>query len=804
MTPMVQHRSDGNGSDESSPGAVLAALRERARLTQEQLAVSSGVAVRTIRNLERGPAIRPRWTTVRLLARALETDETDLMRALDPVAPDARPRGGVRRLPAAVGDFTGRAALAARVGTILTGGTVTGAATVVDLSGRAGVGKSCLATVVGHQLAGAFPDGRLWVDLGGSGRTPRSPGAVLGDLLLSLGLDAAALPDGTAQRTELLAEQLAGRRILLVLDDAADEAQVEPLLPSPPAAALVTSRRPLARLAGVSVLEVETLPPVDGAGLLERILGSERAAAEPAELRRIVAACAGLPLALRIAGARLVARPHVSLRSLATALADEHRRLAELRYADLEVRAPLQSTLEGLTARDRRAFALLGRLDVPHLPLAALEAVLDLPPAGAERAADRLVDARLLDAASVRDSADIHYRFHDLLQLFARQTPVGAQDWRAALHRLAGRLLVLAGAADAALPGTSDVLIRGNTTRRPVAAATLAPVRADPEGWFLTEERVIQGVVAQLLDTGQVEPAWELAAQIRTFGLLQGRREVWRSTHETVLAACEQAGDVRGAASMLFGLGKLRHEEHRLDEPEPVELAAAARAFHELGELAAESRARGEIASWYGWIGAGDRAEDHAVASLRLARQSGSDEVLADALFVLGRLRLRAERWAEAGRLFDEACVLCHRIDKPRSAAQALWQRAVVVRAEHDLGRSESLLEEAVAAVRSVRDQHGEARILIDLGDVCTEAGHLDRAAEHLEEALILCDQAQAPNFRALALVALSRVHERRGDLADAVKALEESLQLWRSLHDTARGDQAAADLDRLRAQSPA
>lgn len=789
-------------SDSPAPDSVLARLRGRARLTQDQLADRSGVAVRTIRYLERGPAVRPRWATVRLLAQALGADETDLMHALDPRTPATAAGGTVRRLPAAVQDLTGRTGLVARVGAILADRPqVAGAATVVNLSGRAGVGKSCLAAAVGHRLAAAFPDGRLWVDLGGSGRTPRAPDAVLGDLLVALGVDAAAVPQTADGRAAALGEQLAGRRVLLVLDDAADEAQVGPLLPGTPAAALVTSRRPLAGLAGGTALDVETLPPADGADLLTRIVGPERAAAEPAEVQRIVAACAGLPLALRIAGARLVSRPQVSLRSLAAALADEQRRLAELRYADLEVRAPLQVTLDGLAAPDRRAFALLGRLDVPHLTLPAAEAVLDLDPTGTREVLDRLVDARLLDAVSVQDSTDVHYRFHDLLRLFARQAPAGPLDWRAALHRLAGRLLVLAGAADAALPGTSDVLVRGPTARRPVADAVLAPVRADPAAWFRTQEAVVGGVVPQLLETGQVEAAWELAAQVRTFGLLHGRRDVWRSTHEAALAACEEAGDVRGAASMRFGLGKLRHEEHHLDEPEPVELTAAAAAFHALGETAAESRALGEIASWYGWTGAGGRAEEHAQASLQLARRSGSGEVLADALFVLGRLRLRGERWAEARGLFEEACAVCARIGKPRAAAQALWQLGAVHRAEHDLDRARALLEQAVAAIRSVHDTRGEARILVDLGDACAAAGDTDRAVEHLEQALERSDRAQAPNFRALALVSLSRVHEQRGDVAEAVEALEESFQLWRALHDTARGDQAAAALDRLAAR---
>ena len=499
--------------DPRTPGAVLAALRTRAELTQHQLAELSGVAVRTIRNLERGSVGRPRGTTLDLLARALDITPADLAFAMYamPSGP-SNPVSAAHRLPAAVNDLTGRDGLMAQLSaTLASTGTqhITGSANVVNLSGRAGVGKSCLAAAIGHQLAPLFPDSQLWVDLGGSGPAPRAPHGVLGDLLVALDVDPAAVPRTTAERASLLGERMAGRRLLLVLDDAADETQIELLLVVRPTAVLVTSRRPLALLPGVTAIDVETLSTADSATLLTRIIGPERAAAEPAELQRIVAACAGLPLALRIAGARLIARPRVSLGSLAGDLADEHRRLAELRYADLEVRAPLQLTLDGLDIAHRRAFALLGRLDVPHFPLTVVEAVLGTDLAGAQRSVDRLVDARLLDATSTRNSSEVRYRFHDLLRLFARETPVGTPDWRAALYRLAGRLLALAGAADSALPGTSDVLVSGATQRHPATSTVIARIRADPETWFLTEESTIGGIVSQLLEAEHVEPAWD-------------------------------------------------------------------------------------------------------------------------------------------------------------------------------------------------------------------------------------------------------------------------------------------------------
>jgi tetratricopeptide (TPR) repeat protein len=335
-----------------------------------------------------------------------------------------------------------------------------------------------------------------------------------------------------------------------------------------------------------------------------------------------------------------------------------------------------------------------------------------------------------------------------------------------------------------------------------VAATVAAGIRADPEAWFAAEEAVLDGVVRQLVEEGLVEAAWELASHFRTVALLQGRLEVWRSTHLVSLEACRRVGDARGTASMLFGLGKLRHDEHDLRQPEPTELTAAAEGFRQLGETAAESRALGEIASWYGWTDKPERAEHPARTSLELARRSDNLEVLVDALFVLGRLRVRDERWSEARELLEEANVLCRRLAKPRSAAQVQWQLGAVRQAQGDLEGAIDMLAEAIEGIRSVRDRRGEARIVIELGAVYAKAGKIESAQQQLRLALEISREARAVNLRALALMVLSSTYEQRHELARARDSVTEALELWRQLGDASRRQQAELTLARLSADT--
>src|SRR5215475_55841 len=319
-------------------GVLLREHRVRGLLSQEQLAEGAGLSTRTIRGYEAGRVRRPRGESVRLLADALRLagpERTQFEHAavapLSAGRPGAAPVGPALQeaapgqLPPDVADFVGRAEVLARLRGLLAGPPGGATAVVVSaVAGRAGVGKSALAVHVAHQLAAEFPDGQLYAALRGAHLDPRDPGEVLGWFLRALGVDGGAVASGVDQRAALYRSLLAGRRMLVVLDDAGSEAQVRPLLPgSAGCAVLVTSRARLAGLEGAWLVDLELLESAQAVELLGRIVGPGRLAAEPAAAAELARLCGYLPLALRVAGARLAARPHWRLGQLVDRLADE-------------------------------------------------------------------------------------------------------------------------------------------------------------------------------------------------------------------------------------------------------------------------------------------------------------------------------------------------------------------------------------------------------------------------------------------------------------------------------------------------
>jgi DNA-binding SARP family transcriptional activator len=317
------------------------------------------------------------------------------------------------QLPADPVDFTGRTDLADQLVDRLRGRSVLAIGTV---SGMPGVGKSALAVHVAHRLTGDFPDGQLYVDLRGSTDRPASPGLVLGAFLRAVGHPETDLPSTVDDRAGLFRTSLAGKRMLLVLDDARDAEQVRPLLPGTPGSAvLVTSRTILAALPATAITQLDVLSHDEALELFTGIVGEQRARAEPAATTRIIAACALLPLAVRIAGDRLAARPRWSIAALAARLADERGRLTELGTAELTVADTFLSSYRALDPDQARAFRLLASTDPPDLPVAT---ILDLPPDQAERVCESLVDKGLLTSP-----APGRYGCHELLRLFGRQLP---------------------------------------------------------------------------------------------------------------------------------------------------------------------------------------------------------------------------------------------------------------------------------------------------------------------------------------------------------------------------------------------
>ncbi|MYS38655.1 DNA-binding SARP family transcriptional activator [Streptomyces sp. KhCrAH-43] len=357
--------------------------------------------------------VDPRAELGRLQQRILRADEELARPAAEPAPPAAPVRPA--QLPATVPDFTGRDAFVRELGDRL--GTAEGSVMAVSaLAGIGGVGKTTLAVHVAHQARRHFPDGQLYVDLMGAGARAAEPETVLGAFLRALGTADSAIPDTLDERAALYRSTLDGRRVLVLLDNAHDAAQIRPLLPGTEGcAALVTSRVRMVDLAGAHLVDLDVMSPEEALRLFTRIVGEERITSEREAALDVVAACGFLPLAIRIAASRLASRRTWTVSVLAAKLADERRRLDELQAGDLAVKATFELGYGQLEPPQARAFRLLGLADGPDISLAAAAALLDLDPHTAEDLLEALVDTSLVESA-----APGRYRYHDLVRLYAR------------------------------------------------------------------------------------------------------------------------------------------------------------------------------------------------------------------------------------------------------------------------------------------------------------------------------------------------------------------------------------------------
>ncbi|MFF2936311.1 helix-turn-helix domain-containing protein [Streptomyces mirabilis] len=411
-------------SEEKSFGVVLRGLRQRGRLTMEELAESSGVSVRAIGDMERGRSRVPQRRTVVALAEGLRLADAE-REALLVAARAARPTraaavagtvAGTVVPPRSVGDFTGRDRELARLTEAAArAGTGVGVSVSV-VSGPPGCGKTTLALKAAAELAGDFPDGCFVVDLHGV-EGPVDPDEALLKLLGALGVSDRQLGQEDAQgRAGLLRALLGERRCLVVLDNARDEGQVRPLLPAAGRSlVLITSRRPLSGLEDVDRLALSEMTQAEAVELLRHILGEARADAEAEAVARVAELCGRLPLALRVAGNWLTVRSGWSVDHLVRRLADEERRLGALVAGDVRVEAAFELSYRQLTGQAAQMLRLLSLVPGPDMTTAYGAALTATGAFEAEDVMEELVEAGLLQATFAG-----RYQLHDLLRLFAR------------------------------------------------------------------------------------------------------------------------------------------------------------------------------------------------------------------------------------------------------------------------------------------------------------------------------------------------------------------------------------------------
>ncbi|MFD0501843.1 helix-turn-helix domain-containing protein [Streptomyces chiangmaiensis] len=401
-------------------GEVLRSHRRAARMTLEQLAEASGVSARALSDMERRRSRGPQQRTVTALVDALALDG-DARKQLVELAREGRLRDrwarptGLSELPPSVGDFTGRAAELVWASELVYAESAPGVGVVGLVTGSAGLGKTTFAVRAAHSVRSSFPDGVFFLDLLGMSQRPLPATDALQLLLRALGVADQQIPGDSQARASLYRSLLRDRHVLVVLDNAASEEQVRPLLPGGAGRALITTRRLLPGLEGVRRLALGPLPLPESAQLLAGILGERSASDGESTLTRLAELCGGLPLALRIIGNRLVSRPEWDAAELAARLANEERRLDQFKAGDLKIANAFGMSYEQLADSARQMFRRLAVVPGQDFDAALAAVAGGVTIEDAWEALDDLVDLGLLF-----DSAAGRYRFHDLVRLFAR------------------------------------------------------------------------------------------------------------------------------------------------------------------------------------------------------------------------------------------------------------------------------------------------------------------------------------------------------------------------------------------------
>jgi transcriptional regulator with XRE-family HTH domain len=735
-------------------GARLRRLRRTAGLTQEALAEKSGLSGQAVGSLERGDRRFPHRETLDRLAMALDLSgdsRDDFMAAAARPSAPAHETGAVpRELPGEIAAFTGREAELER---ILACFGEPRQGVVVAVAGMAGIGKTALALHAGHRLARRFPDGSLHLDLRGHAVDPPDALDLLDRLIRELGGDPPT-PLSLDSASARLRTLLAGKRVLLLLDNARDAAHVAPLLPGAGGSgAIVTSRAVLPDLPQAHQVLLDVLPEADALRLLAAEIGADRVAAEPAAARAVVRLCGYLPLALHLAGARLATRPNWPVAHLAHRLGDESRRLDET-----GVRTSFALALDGLDPRAARAYPLLSLLDVPELSVPVASRLLDVPERETEALLERLTDEHLLTTP-----APGWYRLHDLLRLYAREHAerLTAAERAAAITRVVELC--------AAVAWQSMALVSAASHRHDWAAgrwpAPAGPATADTVfGWLDRHQAHLVTVVRQAAATPGV-PAETIAAVGLGLYEYHRARARWRDA--------------------------IQVDEVALQLVDGVDPVAAATLRNDLGVAEAELAHGGEAADYR-------RSHAHLRRSLAEWERIGDPRQLAGALnnlcfvFGLGDDLDAAVEYGERSLALNRSLGLHH------VETLTLINLGVLYGRQGDPERELAYATEAVAVAETTGDVRGQAYGWMRIGVVHRDTGRPGDGVEELHRSAGLWREAGVRLYEAMALAELGRAHVAAEDAERAREVLTRALEMMREYGGQERADAVRADLARL------
>jgi tetratricopeptide (TPR) repeat protein len=655
-----------------------------------------------------------------------------------------------RQLPPAVRHFAGRVAEVKVMEGLLdeaadAGGTVV----ITAIDGTAGIGKTAMAVHWAHRVAGEFPDGQLYVNLRGfdPAGSVMAPAEAVRRFLDALGVPAERIPVDLDAQAALYRSELAGRRMLVVLDNARDTAQVRPLLPGAPGClVLVTSRNQLSGLVaadGAHPITLDVLSVAEARELLAHRLGHDRTAAEPEAVAEIITACARLPLALAIVAARAATHPHLSLQTLAGELHDTQGRLDTLSTDDpyTDVRAVFSWSYHALSPAAARLFRLLGLHPGPDISAAAAASLAGLPPARVPPLLAELTRAHL-----TAEHCPGRYAFHDLLRAYATErahTSDPDEQRRAATTRMLDHYLHTAHTAERLLYPQRDPIVL--TPINPGVVPERLSDHRQALHWFGMEHPVLLATVDHAAATGLDCHTWQLAWTLTTFLRRRGLWHDWAAVQRAALAAAQRLGDPTAQAQAHRGLADAYTRLRRYDDAH-AHGRHALDLYAKAGDLAWQAHTHSSLAFMWERQGRHREALDHARQALELSRAGGHRIGQARALSMIGWLHTQLGDHQQAITTCHQALALLQEIDDRHGQADA-WDSLGY--AHHHLRRYAQAItcyQHALDLLRDLSERYDEAETLTRLGDTHRAAGNLDAARHTWQQALSILDQLDHPD----------------------------------------------------------
>ena len=735
---------------------LLRQLRAEARLTQEELAEAAGLSPRSVSDLERGINRTAHKDTALLLAGALSLEgpvcesfvaaargkapPAEVLAARQGQAPGAFAAAATRALPRDTVNFTGRGAeLAQLLGAIDGLAADGGVVGIHAIDGMAGIGKTTFAVHVAHRLAPGFPDGQFFLPLHAhtGGQRPVDPADALASLLLIAGVPAAAIPPGLEARAGRWRDKVAGKKILLVLDDAAGHEQVRPLLPGTAGSlVLVTSRRRLTALEDAAVISLDTLPPGEAATLLARLAARPDLRAGDAAVGEITRLCGYLPLAIGMLASQLRHHPAWTAGELAAGLAAARDRLALMHAENLSVAAAFGLSYADLTEAQQRLFRRLGLPPGPTFDAYAAAALDHISLDEARRGLDELYDQHLLT-----EPAPGRYQLHDLLREHARALATGDDpaETSAATGRLLDYYLHTALAASQHIPELSAA--RRPPPGQPPADVPSLVTLEQAVAWLDTERPNLHAAADNATASGRPLHAVHIAAAMSDFLRAHASWDQAAALQRTALAAASQAGDTTGQAI----------------------------AFHELGFL---SYLAGDLPA----------AAASLTRAIDLYGQAGNQRDQSLALARLGELQYMTGDYPVAVTTLEQALALADSAHAKDLEAFALEQLGILAQLTGDYPAAAARLEQSRALFHDIGFRFGEADALQYLGVVQNLTGDHAAAIANIQHAVTVFREQAEPTFQAWALNNLGLAQQQAGDYTGAAASHHEALELFREL----------------------